>query len=201
MKKQKIGIDLDDTTFEFVTGLNVFHNEAYGTAYERHHYTTFDLQHVWGCTEDEANRRVECFFDSPVHRTITAVLGAKEALTELTSAYEPVAITARGHRHAHLAHELIERYFSGIFGEVHFLGHHADRHAGPKKTKGALCQELGVRFMVDDALHNAQSVGEKGIPVFLMNQPWNQGELPPNTIRVSQWSEILHWDKFLRTPL
>ncbi len=189
MKKPKIGVDLDDTVIEFVAGLIEFHNKKYGHAHERHHFTNWNIHETWGCTEEEGTRRIVEFYHSEHHQEITAIPGALDALLELSAEYDLVAITARDPIRAPRVLPLIERLFGNIFTEVHFLGH--------QLSKGDKCVELGVRFMVDDALHNAHSVGERGIQVFLMNQPWNQGTLPPNTIRVANWQEVIAHERLL----
>ena len=189
LKMPRIGVDLDDTVIEFVAGLILFHNEKYGHAHERNQFTNWNIHETWGCTEEEGTRRIVEFYHSDHHQEIGAVPGALEALLTLSVDYDLVVITARDAIRAPLVLPLIERHFGSIFSDVHFLGH--------QMSKGDKCAELGVRFLVDDALHNAHSVGEKGIPVFLMNQPWNQGTLPRNTIRTANWQEVIARERLL----
>lgn len=184
MKKPIIGVDLDDTVLEFMLGMTAYHNRVYGATHERHHFTTFDLHEIWGCTREEATRRIMEFVHSDGHTQIVAVDGSLEALVKLSAEYELIVITARESTRAAVTLPLVERLFGDLFSAVHFLGH--------QKEKGALCEELGVSFMVDDGLHNAHSVGGRGIQVFLLDQPWNQGDLPPSTMRVEHWDEIVN---------
>lgn len=182
--KPVMGTDLDDTIIEFVAGFIVYHNRVYGTALARHHFTDFDWHGILGCSEDEASRRVVEFFHSDEHQLLDAVPGAKEALLLLRAKYNVIGITARSPERAPRLLQVVTRLFGDVFTDVHFLGQ--------QKPKGDLCAKLGVRFMVDDGLHNARSVGERGIRVYLMDTPWNQCEvLPPNTIRVFHWNDVL----------
>jgi uncharacterized HAD superfamily protein len=184
LKKPIIGVDLDDTVFEFMQGMITYHNRVYDAAHELCHFTTFDNIHdVWGCSLIEARRRVTEFTDSIEHGAISAVPGSIRALEMLSLEHEIVGITAREPTRAHVTLPLVKRLFGEIFSTVHFVGH--------KKEKGSLCEELGVRFMVDDGLHNARSVGARGISVFLLDRPWNQGDLPTSTMRVKHWDEIV----------
>lgn len=186
LKKPIIGVDLDDTVIEFMSGMIAYHNHVYGTVHELRHFTTFDGIHdVWGCTMGEARRRVTEFTDSSEHGEISAVPGSCVALGKLSLEHEIVGITAREVSRAPITLPLVKRLFGEIFSTVHFVGH--------QKEKGQLCEEIGARFMVDDGLHNAHSVGSRGIQVFLFDRPWNQGALPPYTIRVRHWDEILHY--------
>jgi len=183
--KPRIGVDLDDTVVEFVEGLRVWHNRVYGGAHEQKDFTTWQFHEIWGCEQGDVHRRVIEFYGTPEHQEITAISGSQDALRALKDNYELIAITARGVEYAPRMLEIINRYFSDVFADVHFIG--------IGKTKGAHCVEIGVTLMIDDALHNAQSVGEQGIPVLLMNQPWNQGELPINTTRVMGWKEVVEF--------
>lgn len=184
LNKPAIGVDLDDTVVEFVAGFMEYHNRFYGTALARHQFTNWDWHHVLGCTEEEAKRRGIEFYHSAHHLKMNAVPGAQHALRLFQKKYTNIGITAREPIRAPRMRIVVRRLFGDSFTRIHFLG--------TQKPKGDLCARLGVRFMVDDGLHNAQSVGEKGIRVYLMDRPWNQCEaLPPNTIRVFHWDDIV----------
>ena len=145
--------------------------------------TTFHPHEIWGCTEAEAILRIIDFTNSDEHREMPAVPGAVESLQALNGEYELIAITARHPDRTEVTLEVTKRLFGSLFQDIHFLGH--------LKSKGDFCVEHDITCMVDDALHNAQSVGGKGIPVFLLDRPWNQGTLPLNTTRVLDWAEIM----------
>jgi uncharacterized HAD superfamily protein len=184
LEKPKIGIDLDDTVVEFLGGFLVYHNRVYGGTLERHHFTTWNIHEVLGCTESEGTRRCVEFCHTDDHLNLAAVPGAQAALTLLCLKYDLIAITAREPQRAPRMLQVVKRLFGNMFTDVHFLGSH--------RKKGDLCTDLGVQFMVDDGLHNAHSVGHAGIRMYLMDRPWNQCEvLPPNTIRVFHWDDVL----------
>ena len=182
MTKPLIGVDIDDTVVEFMLSLCAFRARAYGDTLQRHHFTTFRLYDVWGCSVDEALRRIEEFYGAPEHALIPAVAGAVEGLSVLAKTYEIHGITARPAHTEALTAALVERHAPGLLSGLHLLGH--------QRSKGDFCQELGVGLLIDDALHNARSVGDKGIAVLLLDRPWNQGVLPANTTRTMHWREI-----------
>ena len=166
-------------------GFVSFHNRVYGSSHEHHHFTTWHFSEILGCSREEATRRGIEFYHSPDHQKLELVDGAREALRFLALHYELVAITARELSRSARMLELIDQHLFGLFASVHFLGH--------TKCKGEFCTEIGgVAFMVDDGLHNAEAVGGNGMPVYLMDRPWNQTEvLPPNTIRVHHWDDVI----------
>ncbi|HUC01922.1 MAG TPA: hypothetical protein VMA75_03380 [Candidatus Paceibacterota bacterium] len=51
--------------------------------------------------------------------------------------------------------------------------------------------DSGATIMIEDHMTNATVCAEAGIKVFLFDQPWNQGELPPGIERVHSWDEIV----------
>ncbi len=160
-----------------------YHNREYATSHELHHFTSFDLEKTWECSREEAIHRVTLFSHSEHHFEISEVHGATVALMMLAGKYDLVAVTARDSKSAPRTLPLIEKLFGDLFTDVHFLGYH--------KSKGEFCKEQGILFLVDDGLHNAHTAGEHGIPVYLMDRPWNQGELPTNTVRVFGWDDVL----------
>jgi uncharacterized HAD superfamily protein len=184
LKRPKAGIDLDDTSWNFMRGMCAYHNREYGTTHEVRHFTSFALDETWGCTKEEVIHRVTRFAHSEEHMQISAVDGAVDSFALLSVTHDLIAITAREPKSAPHTLPLVELLFGDLFAEVHFLGH--------TKSKGEFCVEHDVAFIVDDALHNMHSVSEKGIPVYLMDRPWNQhDELPQNVVRVFHWEDVL----------
>lgn len=166
-----------------MAGMIAHHNRVYGTTHKREHFSSFHLHVTLGCTPEEAGRRVSEFFHSDEHQEILPIEGAVSALTILSRDYEPIGITAREKSAEHRTIELVRKHFNNLFSEFRFVGH--------LKSKGEVCEEIGASFMVDDALHNAISVSAYGIPVFLLDTPWNQGALPRGVVRVKSWEELL----------
>lgn len=182
MKKPVIGVDIDDTLVEFMHALCTYRARTYGDTTQVHDFKTFRLDDVWGCSAQEALRRVEEFYGADEHGQIPVVPGAVQALGQLAEIYEIHGITARPAQTEARTTALVQQRAPGIFSGFHFLGN--------LKSKGDHCMELGVRVLIDDALHNARSAGEKGIPVLLLDRPWNQGILPAHTTRAMHWHEI-----------
>lgn len=189
--KPTFGVDVDDVLIDMMTSLCEYHNRVHDTNHKREDITSFFLGKTFRCDEAEVCRRAYDFFHSPEHERIHPVSGAYEALQVLTQKYSPVLISARPRSVMSRTVNLIERLYPDMFlGEHYFLGHHHDEEY-IHQSKGEICAAVGAMFMVEDALHNAHAVAAAGIPVYLINTPWNQGELPPKTIRVNGWNEIL----------
>jgi len=184
-----IGFDLDDVLFDLMGPMVPWHNERYGTSLTRDEYFTFDLDKVWNCTGDEAWDRVCNYYQSEHYKNSLPVEGALEGMKKLNEKYQCVIITARPESQETMVREWLDLHLPKVFDEVVFTNHF--NKDGVKRTKSSVCLELGVKLFVEDAIHNAEDVAGAGIPVLLMDTPWNRVELPPLVTRVTSWNEIV----------
>ncbi|KKU78717.1 MAG: hypothetical protein UY04_C0028G0009 [Parcubacteria group bacterium GW2011_GWA2_47_7] len=195
IKKPVFGVDVDDVLFGCVEAICAYLNRVHGYTIRWTDVTTFYFDDLLGLSMEEARRIVYPFHFSEEHDNMRPISGAHEALCTLAKTYRPVAITARSVAARTRTIALVERYFPGLFSEFYFTGYVAGQ---PRRTKGDVCASVRASFMVEDALHNACTVGEKGIRVYLMDQPWNQCDiLPPNTIRVFHWDDVLRHESLI----
>ena len=81
----------------------------------------------------------------------------------------------------------MSRHFYGVFEKIIYT---SQFHEG-KKEKSLVCKEEEVEIFIDDYLENILSVSKLGVKCFLMDNPWNQGEVPENVKRVKGWEEIV----------
>ena len=63
--RPRIGVDIDDTLGDTLGTLIEHHNTHYGTALERHHFHTYDLEAVWGGTFEETYKKMKAFEAHP----------------------------------------------------------------------------------------------------------------------------------------
>ena len=185
-----IGVDLDDVLFACNEALCVWHNLNYGTSYAKEDVVSYELKYVWGCTETEAIARVRQFLDSFEHSNALTVQGAVEGLRVLGEENCHI-VTARAQMFSGPTTQWLERHFPKMANRVHFVGseygfiHH-------EEIKPATCKRLGIDVFIDDSLVHASGVSKAGIPVLLLDNPWNQTDkLPLNVERVYSWDEIV----------
>jgi hypothetical protein len=193
MRKRILGFDLDDVVIDFNGPICGWHNVKYGSNYCRADIKTYELGKLWQCPREEANRRVYEFYFSQEHQVIPAVAGAIDGLRFLQSRGDIlVSATSRPAEIRDLTLDLLTSYgVMHLFEEFHFLGHwHGGPH-GQHVTKASVCREVEVELFVEDSLSHAQIIATAGIPVLLLDTPWNQGETPPLVTRVPNWEKIL----------
>jgi len=185
-----IGFDLDDVLLSFQDTMRQYHNETYGTNYTREQDNTWNLWERWNCTPEESVKRVRDFFAHESHHAAPPLPGSVDAIRALKQNHEFCIITAKPESFKEKTEEWLEKHFPNMFDKLVFTNaFHGD---GKKRKKSEVCNELGVQIYIEDAMHNAQDVADNGIPVFLMDSPWNQGELPsPLITRVFSWDEIV----------
>ena len=85
----------------------------------------------------------------------------------------------------------IDQFFPGIFDEVVFCNYH--NPAEPQFTKEEICHQKGVAMMVDDNLHYARDLAKAGIPVYLLEKPWNVAydvETDQKIAKVKDWLAV-----------
>lgn len=184
-----IGCDLDDVLLDFMTPLVVWHNTVHNTAHRRDDYFSFDLSKVWECSLGDVNQRIWDFYQSEDHKNALPVDGAQATLQLLKDDYRFVVITAKPDSMEMQMRAWLAMHFGELFEDIVFTNHY--HGAGEKRTKSSVCLELNVALFIEDALHNAEDIANVGIPVLLIDTPWNQEKVSPLITRVSSWGDIV----------
>ncbi len=189
--KPRLGVDFDDVLIDFTNTFRIHHNELHGTTLEYGHLVDWNLGNVFGCSEEEMRRRVYDFVFSHHHIQVAPIEGAADAMRTLSDYYDLFVITARDDIMRNPVDELVAKHFAQLFQELHFANHYV---LGDTKTpipKVEICKRLNVAALIDDSPGTARTTATAGIPVYLPDRPWNQGEMPPLVTRVANWEEIL----------
>lgn len=184
-----IGIDMDDVLIDFNESLFRYHNEKFGTNYKREDATTYKVEDLWGYTVEKTRELLNDFYYSDHHNEALPVEGAIEAIEHLSKNNSLHIVTARPSLIKSETHVWIDKHFKDSFKDIHFTC--KDIFDQDKRMKSDICKELGIELFIEDSLENAMSIAGIGIPVFLIDTPWNQGELHPLVTRVKTWKEII----------
>ncbi len=185
-----IGVDFDDVIFDFNNALHSYHNKKHGFSVAREDITTYQLEEVWDCTSEEVGKRLTEFFLTPDHDATIPVPGATEAIASLSKENELHIISSRADRIADLTHHWIDSNFPMHFKSVNFTNQSLGA-PGKARSKADVCRELKIDVMIEDSLSQAKEIATVVSRVFLLDCPWNQGELPKNIVRVKSWSDIM----------
>lgn len=180
---------MDDVLHDFNTALHAYHNKKYGTKIKREDIISYDIESIWKCTPQEAVAKVFEFYQTQEHHDTKPLDGSVDVVKKLAESYELHIITSRVPEIESLTKDWINRHFPSIFKSVQ-LTNQFGSSSGPKRKKADVCKELSVDLMIEDSLEHARAISSSGIPVILIDSPWNQGKIPDNVRRVYSWNEI-----------
>lgn len=189
MLRLRIGLDIDGVVADsfpvFIRELN----KHYGKDITE--LKTYNMTDIYGVEWDEMSQffhdNMEYLFSAP-----KPMPGAVEGINDLVeSGHEIVYVTAR----APGAEEILTcKWFDDnkIYrNETFFTGGLSKKFA---------VKENEIDIFVDDFMTNALEVASLGVPVLLMDSPYNQGKLPQGVSRCYCWDDILcQINQFIRS--
>lgn len=195
-KRQVIAVDLDDVLSVNIPAFIEFSNKKWGTDLSVEDYKENWLD-MWGIDAEEMNRRRRAIKEEFFTRLKPSVEGVP-VLKELANIYKLVITTSRRTEVKDVTLNWIDKYFGGIFEEVHhariFDGDikAVDWSHANKKTKTRLYKEIGADFIIDDHLKHCIGADSAGITALLFGEYfWNTGaEIPESVVRVKDWKEV-----------
>lgn len=193
----KIGIDIDEVLAAFVESLFDYHNMTRGTNFDKKEIKSNFFSDYVGFSKEETNLFLEEFFKSNSHVDVLPVVGAMEAIQQLSN-YDLVAITIRPESWRLQTQEWLNKNFKNVFLRLYMLGVEASSQGGTLQSKEDLSTKLGLDLFIEDSLSTSKKISGKGIPVILLDKPWNQGELPENVYRVKTWEDVIEQIKSLQ---
>ncbi len=187
-----IGLDMDEILAEFVDGFLQFHNDLYGTTVRKQEMPTYHFEDVVSITKDQMEERLLQFYKTDYFQNIKLVSGAEKGIDELAKSHKLAVITARPYIIKLETERWLNQYFSNCFASINLTNQFQYRNQGIKRKKSEVGKERGIEIMVEDNLKHADDCASQGIPVLLLNYPWNRNvELPENIKRVHSWEEIV----------
>jgi uncharacterized HAD superfamily protein len=175
----RIGVDIDgvlaDSLPLWVKELNYYFKKDKGLQEIQMH----NVSRIYGITVEEMlgflHERGSFLMTSP-----QPLAGAEYYLNQLKKNHEIFIVTARDEKFARETENWL--YKNNLpYDELLFLGSHDKREA-------CLTNELNV--LIDDTLRISLEVSAVGVPVLLMDAPYNQGDLPELVYRVHSWEDI-----------
>lgn len=120
-------------------------------------------------------------FEDVIYQHVPVMRGARRALERLSPLGRIHIISARTPRvrpatEAWLQHNRLR---------------HDSLHMLCGGDKGAVCRELGIDVFVEDQVHNARAISSAGVPVIMLEAPYNRTFLAPGVVHAGSWPEIV----------
>jgi uncharacterized protein len=187
---KRIAFDLDDVLGDLTGSFSKYLGRVHDLAFDREEVTTYPLP------DRISDTRFDEFYDSDEYRQPEPFTLAQEAVEELGGEYELVIISVRPETVRDIVETWLDSHFKDSFRHIHLMGL-MEKSDGTRMTKGELARELGVAVFVEDSKKNAENIAAHGIPVVLLDCPWNQGALPESVLRVFSWQEAINQIRLL----
>lgn len=194
MAKPIVGIDIDDVVANVIDSVRLWANKKTGSSLSEADYKTNDdywryYETIWerhGLLEQVNFKMV---LDDLAHDQshIALVEGAREVIHALKEKYDLVFITSRpAYQQDATRRWLDER----IDPEIPMYTSHNPMANADHRSKGEICAELGVKYLIDDNVGNCQNAAEYGVePLLFGLYGWNE-HAPGNLRRYLTWEGI-----------
>lgn len=186
-----IGVDYDDTVFQFMQPFLAYFNKERGT---NHTYDSMDNTTFWPklgfSNRTEAIEYCNSYYHSPEAFAAHPLPGCYEVCKGLKERGHTLSIvSARPATALPAMNRWLGHNFPGIFSEVHATDQFS--HNSASVSKASVCANFGMEVMVDDAAHYLRECAALGVQCFLIDHPWNRSvPLSNNIIRVSSWNDL-----------
>lgn len=189
-----IAVDFDDVLMDFNAGFLVSHNNLYKTTLTYEDLIDYDnWERVYGTDKETMTDRAKHFYHSPEHMLVSPVIGAVEAITQLSKTYSLQIVTSRPATVRENTLKWLDQHFPKLFHDYHFTNIYAADMDIKPRSKPEVCKEIGAVVLIDDALRHASDVANSGIPALLPDRPWNRSHTPEGVTRVKNWDDVVKW--------
>ncbi len=181
--------DIDDTILQCADFLQQFLEEEFGLFSEHRLKDHHNIPKLFNLSQERTLEFVAAFHRSKIFGQLPPLPCAAVVLPELHRAgYEFVAITACLGEPETVQARLnnLHDAFGFEWRAVHCIG--------LKSTKADVLNDYPASIWVDDLAHHAEAGIEAGHQSFLIDKPYNQMDIHPEVIRVTDWHELM---KFL----
>ncbi|KAG0448954.1 hypothetical protein HPP92_002097 [Vanilla planifolia] len=196
LDKIVVAVDVDEVLGSFLLALNKFIADRYSLYHTVSDYHVYEFFRIWNCSPTEAEIRVHQFFKTPYFTSgIDPIPGAHSVLCNLSSFCNLSVVTSRQNVIKDHTCDWIEKYYPGLFKEIHFGNHFA--LDGTSIPKSEICRSMGAQVLIDDNPRYALECAEAGIRVLLFDYqnsyPWSKtGSADSHRLvtRVHTWEEV-----------
>lgn len=193
MSKKTIAVDIDDVLADQAAAFIEYSNRTWGTELTIDDYTEHWVE-LWKVDLAEIEARAHQYHESGTMGLFAHKSEALPVLEKLKQSYRLVIVTSRRTHVKDETLEWIERYYAGIFDEVHFAGFFDTvTHGRFNLTKAGIVEELGADYLIDDQPKHCLATAYAGIETVLFGEyTWNQLDslLPERVTRCKNWEDV-----------
>lgn len=160
MKNIKLVIDLDNTLLDATTPHIKYYNQASGQNYTKEDVNDFYIYRLYNWNREE-REKIYNQYGYAIHWESTPYPQSIETVNQLFNQHRITIMTARPEHFREVTVKWLEHY-GAKYHEIIFT-----------ESKYSEFRNIGADVLVDDAPHYAIEFSQKGTPVILFNQPYN----------------------------
>jgi 5'(3')-deoxyribonucleotidase len=192
IEKKRIGVDIDDTLFDFVGSFIEYANKVKSFQIKREDFVTYSFDEVLKLPSmREAIGVVFNFYDSDFFKKMPPLPDSLNTIKSLKQKFDLYIVTSRPDYLYNATMTSLWNNFRGFFSEVYFSSNHYTGEKNSGKSKAEICLTNGISIIIEDSLEYSLQCAEKGIEAILIDAPWNQNGERKGITRVKNWKEIL----------
>jgi 5'(3')-deoxyribonucleotidase len=197
MLREKLAIDIDDVLANSTDALRLFVNLKRGVDLTEEHYKIEAeywgyYESVWAQHGIDKTDLMREFHSRLVkyQSDIRTVSGSVEGTKKLSRKYDLIPMTSRPKEMKDETENWLKEEFEPVFAEPPiFIGFGLNA----KRTKGEVCEELGITYLIDDNVDHCKTAIARGIGAVLFGDyGWNR-RLPEGLVRCKNWQEVLEY--------
>jgi uncharacterized HAD superfamily protein len=170
---KNVGVDLDGVIADIVTQLVRFSRSEYDL---RLLPSEFRSENIETCTQIKTEQLRKLFCEPKFFQTMRVIQGARRSLMRLTAAGYAVHIVTDRFWYPQIRDDT-RQWLSSRLIRVNSLVF------ARKTEKQSVARNLEIAWFIEDQRSNANLLSEV-CPVLLIDQPYNQGLLAPDVLRV-----------------
>ena len=178
--RRVLGIDIDGVIANSQSVIIDELNKHFAKNYILQDFVNFNPIEKFGITGQELHQFI-MDIELILIENARPMPGAVEAINKLINYYQINIISARTQTYYQNTLNWFARYNISYDSIVHTGTHDKRSHA----------KEANVELFIEDNLKNAFQISSLGIPVYLFDATYNQGELPTLVHRKFSWQEII----------
>ncbi len=199
MSPPPIYVDMDDVLCETARGFLILLEREFGRRVAFDEIRDFDLAVSFALTPVELERFFELAHRPELLLALDPLPGALETVEAWAAGGDEIAVvTGRPAKTATTTRRWLERY--GVpHRELTFVDKYGRGSAAASAGVVPLDALGPYRLVVEDSLPTASFLARRGLPVMLIDRPWNQGRCDGVT-RCRDWREVRRRAAALRDP-
>lgn len=197
MSKPIIAIDIDDVLADSTEALRLVVNKRLGVNLSKEDYQT--PGDYWNHYNDVWKRhglegRISLDDIEPMMVVNQAHVsphdGALQALIKLSTRHTLIIVTSRPPSWRAATERWLDEHFPDIFEKVLFTRESKDSE---HVSKGQICAENNVSWLIDDNVDHAQSAADEEVGVILFGDYGWHHKVPPHFHRCKDWKQVLEY--------